>query len=76
MKRQYHTATAIAVSYSQVVVVVFGGVDEYISDNHDDREQLMKAATGVLEFGKYIIPERSEVSNPFPVELLHGCLYA
>ena len=53
MKRQDHTATAITVSSSQVVVVVFGGLDEFIS-GHDDKNQSMKAATVVLEFGNYI----------------------
>lgn len=52
VKRLYHTATAIAVSSSQVVVVVFGGLDEYIR-GHGDRQQPMKAATVVLEFGNY-----------------------
>ena len=47
----YHTATAITVSSSQVVVVVFGGLDELIRDGRDMRLQPMKAATAVLEFG-------------------------
>ena len=55
VKRVHHTATAIAVSFSQVVVLVFGGLDEYIRDDRDFRRQLMKAATTVLEFGNYII---------------------
>ena len=50
VKRQYHTATAIAISSSQVVVVVFGGLDEFHSGD-DDRQQPIKAATCVLEFG-------------------------
>lgn len=53
-KRLGHTATAIAVSSSQVVVVVFGGLDELIRDG-DGRQQPMKAATVVLEFGNYIL---------------------
>ena len=57
VKRQDHTATAITVSSSQVVVVVFGGLDEFIS-GHDDKNQSMKAATVVLEFGNYIRDDR------------------
>ena len=49
-----HTATAIAVSSSQVVVVVFGGLDVYIS-GHDDRQQPMKSSCVVLEFGNYTV---------------------
>ena len=55
VKRLEHTATVIAVSSSQVVVVLFGGLDELISDGRDDRQQPMKTATVVLEFGNYII---------------------
>ena len=55
MKRLFHTATAIAVSSSQVVVVVCGGLDEFIRYDCDDSEQPMKAATVVLEFGNDII---------------------
>ena len=52
VQRQYHTATAIAVSSSQIVVVLFGGVDEWIRDERQDRQQPMKSDTTVLEFGK------------------------
>ena len=55
VKRVWHTATAIAVSSSQVVVVVFGGLGEAIIDGRDARQQPMKAATVVLEFGNYIV---------------------
>ena len=51
----WNTATAITVSSSQVVVVVFGGLDGYISEDHDFREQPMKLETAVLEFGNKII---------------------
>ena len=54
VKRQCHTVTAIAVSSSQVVVVVFGGLDEYIR-GRDNRQQPMKAGTFVLEFGNCIL---------------------
>ena len=49
VKRQYHTATAIAVSFSQIVVVVFG---QFFSDNklHPGRSDAF-----LLEFGNYII---------------------
>ena len=53
VKRMYHTATAIAVSSTQVVVVVFGGLDGYIRDVRDLHEQPMSAETAVLEFGKF-----------------------
>ena len=49
----WHTATAIAVSSSQVVVVVFGGLDELI-DDLDFFQQPMKSPT-VLEFGNYVL---------------------
>ena len=55
VKRMFHTATAIAVSSSQVVMVVFGGLGKYIRDDRDDTEQPMKAATAVLEFGNNYI---------------------
>ena len=51
----WHTATAIAVSSTQVVVVVFGGLDEYIRDGRADRQQPMKSATVVLEFSNSIL---------------------
>ena len=51
MKRKYHTATAVAISFSKVVVVVFGGMDEYVTNIHQALLQPMKAATSVLEFG-------------------------
>ena len=50
VKRHHHTATAIAVGSSQVVVVVFGGVDEYI--RHDEA---IRSDTVVLEFGNEIL---------------------
>ena len=36
-------------------MVVFGGLDEEISDGRGSRLQPMKAATVVLEFGNYIL---------------------
>ena len=50
----HHTATAIAVSPSKVVVVVFGGLYELISDR-DRYDQPMRSDTSVLEFGNYDI---------------------
>ena len=55
VKRRYHTATTIIINYFQVMVVVFGGLDEYIKDDRDPHEQPMRSYTGVLEFGNDII---------------------
>ena len=50
VKRMFHTATTIAVSFSEVVVVLFGGLDVLIR-GRDDRLQAMKSDTFMLEFG-------------------------
>ena len=46
IKRQHHTITAITISSSLVVVVVFGGRDSAFGNVLSD--------TVVLEFGEYI----------------------
>ena len=55
VKRQYHTATAIAISSSQVVVVVLGGLEKFVRINCDYAQQPMKADNAVLVFGNYIL---------------------
>ena len=52
-KRIRHTATAIPVSSTRVVVVVVGGVEEWVRDGRADSQQSMRADTCVLEFGNY-----------------------
>ena len=54
IKRLYHTVTVIAVSSSQVVVVVFGGMYQYVIGK-SDLKQSMRSDTNLLEFGNYII---------------------
>ena len=51
IKRKDHTITAIYVSFSQVVVVVVGGSDEWIDKRGERQEQSKEVATTVLEFG-------------------------
>ena len=55
VRRRDHTATAVTVSSSQVVVVVFGGLDQFISYGRYPRSQPMRAATVMMEFGNSII---------------------
>ena len=52
IKRQRHTATAIPISPTQMMVVLFGGLWKYIEDGRHKTQQLLIADTAVLRFGK------------------------
>ena len=62
IRRSLHTITAITISSSLVVVVVFGG--EFSSDNMTSVRML--SDTVVLEFGEYAIVMKHSV--------LHACM--